>query len=549
MRMHQGILPVTAALGLLLSASGCGGDGGRPATFELTIRPVPPPSQADLFDDIELLLVRLTDADGAVEEYELEVERGAAPAIEELGALSEGVTIELEGYAGTGDAAPLVAIGRSGPLDVGRAETTSIDIFMAAVGEMATFYELPSGAWGAGLASDGNGRFFTMGGTPDGWTDTSLDAIQAWDLVPPNADFAPADVTGFPVAGDAWAGYTNDMTGRAHQSVTLLAEGSHGDVGKILVAGGWEFLQASRTVTSQIFLFDPHAEPDQAIELLDGLKTGRAQHKAVALPSGDVVFFGGYNHHDNAQAIECPSTVEVYSAADRESDYGSQMTEHCMVDGAAAAAGDVALHCGGVDWVNNDEHALFGDCVEVDRFGNVTSVAGPSALGGSGWLLPAMASLEGDAVLISGGVIAGGTLDDDDWFDASNRAFIYDEASGSWTETKRMRVGRAGHIAAPLPDGRVLVAGGAARISNRGFDVEDELPCAEIYDPTIDEWTLLDGPCQSGSDVGSLPTGLFRPSVAVDPYYGVLIWSGLQESMSGQPKAQPSYALYVPEPE
>ncbi len=547
--MHQGPLPVTAALGFLLAASGCGDSNGRPASFELTIRPVPPPSQADLFDDIELLLVRLIDAEGGIEEYELEVERGAAPSIDNLGALSEGVTIELEGYAGAGDAAPLVARGRSAALDLGRAETRSIEIFMAAVGEMATFYELPSGAWGAGLASDGNGRFFAMGGTPDAWTDPSVDTIQAWDLVPPTADFAPMDHTTFPVTEDAWAGYTNEITGRAHHSATLLAEGSHGDVGKILVAGGWEYLQASRTVTSQIFLFDPHAEPDQAIEVLEGLKTGRAQHQAVALPSGDVVFFGGYNHHDNAQAIECPSTIEVYSAADRESDYGTQRTEHCMVDGAAAAAGDIALHCGGVDWVSNDEHALWGDCVEVDRFGNVSSVSGPAALSGAGWLLPAMASLEGDAVLVSGGVIASGTLDDDDWFDASNRAFIYDDATGNWTETKRMRVGRAGHVAAPLPDGRVLVAGGAARVSNRGFDIEDELPCAEIYDPGADEWTLLDNSCQAGSDVGSLPTGLYRPSVAVDPYYGVLIWSGLQESMSGQPKAEPAYALFVPEPE
>ncbi len=545
--MHQGNPSRLAPLGLLLGALSCGDAGGPKSTFELTIRPVPPPSQADLFEDIELLVVRVIDSDGQAAEYEIEVERGSSPAIEDLPALSEGAVIELEGYGGGGESAPLVARGRSGALDVGRAETTSVDIFMAAVGEVATFHELSAGAWGSAVASDGDGRFFIFGGVPDNWGDEGADSIAAWDLVPPASDFAPVFLTGFPVTADSWSGYTNEITGRLHHSATLLAEGNHGDVGKILVVGGWQALQQSRSITAQIFLFDPNAEPDQAMEVLEGLKTGRAQHQAVALPSGNVVFFGGYSHVDSNTQIDCPATVEVYDAEQRKSNYGSQMTEHCMVDGAAAAVGADALHCGGTDWVSNTTHRAYGDCVKVDRFGNVTPVDAPAALNGAGLLLPAMASLDGDQVLLTGGVEVLGLVDDDDWFDASNRALIYNGDTDTWRAAASMRVPRAGHVAVSLANGRVLVAGGAARISNRGFDIEDELPCAEVYDPDDDEWNLLVATCQAGSDVGSLPSGLFRPSVGADSYWGALVWSGIQEAISGQPKAQPSYGLYLPE--
>ena len=549
--MHLGNPTRITVLATALAAVACGGSAGKPSTFELTIRPVPPPSQTDLFEDVELMVVRLTESNGQFEEYEIDVARGTAPAIEDLPALPEGVVIELEGYSGATDATPLVARGRSGPMDVGRAETGSVDIFMAAVGEMATFHELSAGAWGAAVASDGDGRFFVFGGAPDGWGDDGVDSIQSWDLVPPAADFAPSTHTTFPVTADDWAGYTSEITGRVHHTATLLAEGTHADVGKILVAGGWEALQQSRGVTSQIFLFDPHAEPDQSIEVLEGLKTARAQHQAVALTSGNVVFFGGYVHLDSNMQIDCAETVEVYDAVTRESSYGVPNADTCLVDGAAAALGDHAMHCGGTIWTNDNIHEAVADCVKVDRFANVTSFDGPDELAGAGWMLPAMASLGDNAVMVSGGVLIQGEADDDDWYDATDKAFAYNGNNGTWSLLPPMNVARAGHVATALPGGRVLVAGGAARISNRGFDIDEELPCAEVYDPDalsgVGDWTLLDSTCQAGSEVGSLPQGLYRASITSDPYWGALIWSGIEESQSGQQKAQPSYALYLPE--
>jgi hypothetical protein len=59
----------------------------------------------------------------------------------------------------------------------------------------------------------------------------------------------------------------------------------------------------------------------------------------------------------------------------------------------------------------------------------------------------------------------------------SNTAEIYDPATGTYSATTPMLVGRASHSATLLQDGRVLVAGG------------DGVGTAEIYDPTTATWT------------------------------------------------------------
>ncbi|MBK7919336.1 MAG: hypothetical protein IPJ94_24340 [Chloroflexi bacterium] len=60
----------------------------------------------------------------------------------------------------------------------------------------------------------------------------------------------------------------------------------------------------------------------------------------------------------------------------------------------------------------------------------------------------------------------------------SATAEIYDPATNSWATTGFMTQGRAGHVAARLNDGRVLVAGD-----------EWGSTTAEIYDPTTGTWT------------------------------------------------------------
>src|SRR5438270_3469204 len=60
-------------------------------------------------------------------------------------------------------------------------------------------------------------------------------------------------------------------------------------------------------------------------------------------------------------------------------------------------------------------------------------------------------------------------------------AELYDPATGTWTNTGQLAIGRGGHTATLLPNGMVLVAGGLDSTSNPSASVE-------LYDPATGAW-------------------------------------------------------------
>ncbi len=64
-------------------------------------------------------------------------------------------------------------------------------------------------------------------------------------------------------------------------------------------------------------------------------------------------------------------------------------------------------------------------------------------------------------------------------------AELYDPARGTWTATGSLNIGREGHTATLLPNGKVLVVGGAG--FGRGY--ARPLSSAELYDPASGSWT------------------------------------------------------------
>ncbi|HEY4097311.1 MAG TPA: kelch repeat-containing protein [Baekduia sp.] len=87
----------------------------------------------------------------------------------------------------------------------------------------------------------------------------------------------------------------------------------------------------------------------------------------------------------------------------------------------------------------------------------------------------AAAPLPGGRVLLAGG--------DDDNTQETTSAEVYDSATGDFTPTGSLNVARRNAVAAPLPDGEVLVAG--------GFAAGHSLTSAELYDPETGAFTLL----------------------------------------------------------
>jgi len=80
-------------------------------------------------------------------------------------------------------------------------------------------------------------------------------------------------------------------------------------------------------------------------------------------------------------------------------------------------------------------------------------------------------------VLVAGGASGSTTL---------KSAELYDPVKNTWTATADMSTARSGHIAILLQNNKVLVAG--------GFDGKAALATAEIYDPAAGTWTATTGP-------------------------------------------------------
>src|SRR5258706_16411522 len=133
---------------------------------------------------------------------------------------------------------------------------------------------------------------------------------------------------------------------------------------------------------------------------------------------------------------------------------------------------------------------------------------------------PAGVLLPDGRVLVAGG--AGASP-----FPSLASAEVYDPATGAWTLTGSMHDPRmwafddmsAANFMTLLPDGRVLAAGGLNRCNKSGCDIAF-LQSAEIYDPASGLWTAT----------GSLAAGRWRHQMMLLSDGRVLVAGGRQSS-------------------
>ncbi len=251
--------------------------------------------------------------------------------------------------------------------------------------------------------------------------------------------------------------------GRAATTATLLPDG------RVLLAGGYAISGSTCLMESRIEILDP-ASGTSAVA--GQLVTPRAQHTATLLPDGRVLITGGIG--GPAQSEECPDVPPFLASAE-------------VIDpstGASTATGPLLTERAGHSATLLDDGRVFvaggsnqfGSPRSAELYDPATGTFSATAPAGSEHLFGSAPKLA------DGRVFLAGANDGSEIYDPSRQAAATEgrpapQAVGPHRAVD-MTDQRTGHVAIPLRDGRVLVAGGAGGANN------NRLASAEVFSPT-----------------------------------------------------------------
>jgi hypothetical protein len=307
----------------------------------------------------------------------------------------------------------------------------------------------------------------------------------------------------------------------------------HGAVGladgRVLITGGDNHDGSPRS--SEIF------DPTMGRFALAALAVGTGQRDALLLPDGRVLVVGGTEPTAIAELFDPHATSSATTGSspssgpfrpvtgDLEERFGQTAT--LLADGRVLMVGG-SRYAPGDFWGRPLASAVLYDPF-TDSVTETGSLGTPRAFH-TATLLP------DGRVLVAGGDGPGrATEDPNDLYQPLASAELYDPATGRFSETGAMSVGRGPsympmsdherQIALLLADGRVLMAGGVAAES-----APDALPI-ELYDPTSGSFEALSGECSSGLGMTGVGQALGEGRalvacgdtvVVVDPQDGLL---------------------------
>jgi hypothetical protein len=240
---------------------------------------------------------------------------------------------------------------------------------------------------------------------------------------------------------------TGSMTnGRVNHTATLLANG------KVLLVGGTD----GNSGLGIPNLYDPAAGTWTNIS---SMHTNRLNHTATLLPSGKVLVVGGSGSINGAELYDSAAGTWTTTGSMTNFRYGHTAT--LLLNGKVLVAGGV------------DTNSLSSSELYDPATGLWTNTGSMTA---NRWTHTATL-LNNGKVLVAGGAINGG---------AYSSSELYDPATGTWAITGSMTTNRSGHTATLLFNGKVLVAGGAV---NDGNISSQYLSKSELYDPATGLWT------------------------------------------------------------
>jgi hypothetical protein len=217
--------------------------------------------------------------------------------------------------------------------------------------------------------------------------------------------------------------------------------------------------------------FDPVAEAFTAgPELAFSVSVDTGFTTALPLRTGFMLAGGGIN---SGVGLGTPGTVLSQTfdlASEKFTRAGDLQVRHLGTgSGTLLADGRVLLTGGGLPGI--DETEIY------DPTSRAWTKASPM---GTARRLHTATLLRDGRVLIAGGFVCCVVEDQTATETASASAELYDPTTGSFTPTGSMSVARALHQATLLPDGRVLMSGGSGMTPSPGAPGPEH---AEVYDP------------------------------------------------------------------
>lgn len=364
-----------------------------------------------------------------------------------------------------------------------------------------------------------DGRVLVAGGTFSNHDDTILAGTKL---------LASTDI--YDPATNTWAQGENMLTPRSLHTATLLADG------RVLVTGGIATTSdTSATVGPEAEIYNPATNTWVQV---GSLAQARCRHAAVRLKDGKVLVAGGQDFVDSSGLNSCeifdPLTL-TFSPTGSLNFHRFDMPFTLLGDGRVLAAGGyssetwdpssgawTSIAAPSIGWkpravlLPNGQVLVVDLQMSMETFDPVRNKWSSTTWFNRGpWMDYSISLLKNGRVLIVGGT--------DGQFQPVKDAVIFDPAASTWAIAEDLGTPHVGHSAVTLLDGRVLVTGGY-------------LPGGEIYDPSTNQWAntsfsvasrirhsstrLQDDRILLAGGIGWLPRG---PSDIFDPVTGA--WS------------------------
>jgi hypothetical protein len=255
-----------------------------------------------------------------------------------------------------------------------------------------------------------------------------------------------------------------------------FATGTRLPDGRVLIAGGYN-LQGN---LSSAEIFDPATGTFSAT---GSLNAARQSHSATLLANGKVLIAGGADGMTMSAEIYDPA-AGVFTMTGSMAVFHSDHTATRLPDGRVLVAGGAGS---------------FGNTSSAEIYDPARGTFAPAGNMASRRRGHTATLLDNGNVLIAGGdvSVAGPTL-------PTASTEMFDPVTGTFSPAASMSAARAYHTATRTPSGRVLIAGGSGAASG-----DDDLRSAEIYDPSTGRFASI-APLWSGRRMHSasvLPDG------------------------------------------